>query len=132
MHVQESERALFVLNSLAAHMGAWQLALPGQPAAMRRAASALLEFAARSGGTVAERPACCPPVSPDERVAASLPSSLGLNEGAQRDRTLAVGSRTPNPVREPHLTECSSDPPATMAMKRDGDGGRRHSLLHHI
>ena len=71
-----------MLNSLAAHMGAWQLALPGQPAAMRRAASAFLEFATRSGA-VTERPVCCPPVSPDERAAASIPSSVGLAEGVQ-------------------------------------------------
>ncbi len=73
-----------MLNSLAAHMGAWQLALPGQPAAMRRSASAFLEVAARSGAA-AERLVSCPPVSPAERVAARLPSWLGLNEGAQRD-----------------------------------------------
>ena len=87
-----------MLNSLAAHMGAWQLALPGQPAAMRRATSAFLEFAARSGAerpAVAERPACCPPVSPDELVAAGLPSSLGLKEGAQCDQALAVASSAP-------------------------------------
>ena len=83
MDAQESERSLFVLISLAAHMGAWQLALPGQPAAMRRAASALLEFAARSGAVAEERPVCCPPVSPDERIAARVPSSLGVNEGAR-------------------------------------------------
>ena len=81
--MQEAERALFVLNSLAAHMGAWQLALPGQPAAMRGAASAFLEFAARSGAA-AERPVCCPPVSAGERAAASIPSSSGLNDGARQ------------------------------------------------
>ena len=71
-----------MLDGLAAHMGAWQLALPGQAAAMRRAASAFVEFAARPAvDAEQQRRVCCPPVAPGERAAAGVPSTLGLNEG---------------------------------------------------
>ena len=78
--LQEAERALFVLTSLANCMGAWQLSLPGQPAAMRRAAAAFLEFAASPVRNLNEQ-LYCPPVSRDECAAALMPSPLALDDG---------------------------------------------------
>ncbi len=82
-----------MLDDLAAHMGAWQLALPGQAAAMRRAASAFIEFAARPPADAEQRRICCPPVAPEERAAAGVLSTLELNEGSScLTDTMCAGS----------------------------------------
>ena len=65
---QETERAAFLLAAASRLMGAWHVALPGSPAAARRAAVSYLGFVASlpagDGGALVH----CPPVSPAEKA----------------------------------------------------------------
>ncbi len=66
-HAQETERAAFLLASLARLLGLWQMALPASLPAARQTAASFLSFAALP--TAADTCAVhCPPVSPSEKV----------------------------------------------------------------
>ena len=76
--LQEVERILFLASSVSHLKGQWQMASQGGmqgsglgafggPLAMRQASCAFLEFAALAVGHQQQH-ACCPPVSPQEKV----------------------------------------------------------------
>ncbi len=70
---QETERAAFLLAAASRLMGAWHVALPGSPAAARRAAVSYLGFVASlpAGGGDGAR-VHCPPISPAEKAHAPM------------------------------------------------------------
>ncbi len=77
---QESERVLFILSTLGPWLGSWQVALPGGPLSVRRAACELLRFVVLPSADH-RYTAHAGPLTEQERHDARRPWEIHINEG---------------------------------------------------